>query len=68
MAKTTCPACQANISLEGKLEIGTTINCGECREPLEIVWLFPLTVGFQQEETLDQRHPKLKSKPKLRSW
>ncbi len=65
MAKTTCPSCQSNFNLEGKLEIGTITKCSECKESLVIIWLFPLTMDFQQQNTFIRKQPKIKLNSKL---
>ncbi len=48
---TRCPACQADLELDGyELDVGETIHCPECAEELRVVSSEPMAVKAVDEE------------------
>lgn len=53
-ATATCPSCDTNIRLHGKLQIGQMITCPECGDVLEVVQLNPFKLDWAFEEPFDE--------------
>jgi len=49
MRKSRCPSCQKVIDLQGKVNVREHITCPNCRENLEIVRKFPLTLDWAED-------------------
>lgn len=52
MIHINCPGCNANLIVDAHPQIGWLIDCTSCKRTLEVVWLYPLELGFT--ETQDQ--------------
>ncbi|NIP44342.1 MAG: hypothetical protein GWN61_23165 [candidate division Zixibacteria bacterium] len=52
MFTTICPECHVQILIGSDPYIGQKVACPSCKIPLEIVWLFPLSLGYLEEDTL----------------
>jgi len=44
MITAVCPQCQNKINLIMPLELGQRVTCSWCNTPLEIIWLYPLSL------------------------
>lgn len=53
-AMATCPSCDTNIRLRGKLQIGQMITCPECGDVLEVIQLNPFKLDWAFEEPFDE--------------
>lgn len=52
MFTTICPICHASVQIDTDPFIGLGITCDSCKVPLEVVWLFPLSLGCLEEDNL----------------
>ncbi len=48
-----CPECEANLPVEGDVELGEIIVCPDCGVELEVTGLNPLTVALAPREEED---------------
>jgi lysine biosynthesis protein LysW len=51
MIITVCPDCSNELSVSENPRIGGSVACDSCGQKLEIVWLYPLEVDYQEEKT-----------------
>jgi hypothetical protein len=51
MIITTCPECQQPINFESTPEIGRKLLCINCNSNLEVTWLFPIILDYQEIES-----------------
>lgn len=50
MLTAICPECKANISISVEPYIGQGLTCAACSTRLEIVWLFPLSLSYPEDD------------------
>ena len=43
-----CPKCRAVVEVGSELEIGKRVICENCSTALEITWLFPICLDYQE--------------------
>lgn len=51
MLTTLCPVCHTGVHIDAEPFIGLEVTCASCKVPLEVVWLFPLSLGCLEEES-----------------
>ncbi len=49
----TCPECEAEITLTGKILVGEIITCPDCGTELEVIGLNPLQLDLAPQEEED---------------
>ena len=50
MAIAVCPACEAEITLKGQVEMGQSVVCPQCSQELEVIDTDPLELDWAYEE------------------
>jgi len=45
-----CPQCHTEISLTSSPEIGQRVSCSTCDTTLEIIWLYPLSLDYPEDQ------------------
>jgi lysine biosynthesis protein LysW len=50
MAMAICPACEGQINLQGKVEMGQSVVCPHCSEDLEVIDIEPLELDWAFDE------------------
>jgi hypothetical protein len=51
MITTNCLECQHPINFESMPEIGQKLICIKCKIYLEVTWLFPIILDYQERES-----------------
>jgi uncharacterized protein YbaR (Trm112 family) len=51
MINATCPECKQLINWDSMPEIGQQLMCVNCSNMLEVTWLFPVFLDYQDKET-----------------
>lgn len=54
---TTCLECQQPISFESMPEIGQQLICAHCENCFEVIWLFPIILGYLENESKTISNP-----------
>jgi lysine biosynthesis protein LysW len=49
MITASCPECDNDIFFEETPEIGQVLICVNCQAVLEVTWLFPISLDFQEK-------------------
>lgn len=49
MITASCPECDNDIFFEETPEIGQVLICLNCQTVLEVTWLFPISLDFQEK-------------------
>ena len=57
MLTAICPACKQKLIFNTIPEIGFRLVCDNCKEHLEVTWLFPLAIDYEElnEETFGEQ-------------
>ena len=50
MISVRCPVCLFELEIKDEPRIGHKIICLNCESDLEVIWLFPITVGLSEEK------------------
>jgi lysine biosynthesis protein LysW len=50
MVMAICPACEAQINIQGQVEMGQSVVCPQCAEDLEVIDIDPLELDWAYEE------------------
>ncbi len=50
MITANCPQCQNKINLVMPLVLGQRLTCSVCNTPLEIIWLYPVSLDMIEAE------------------
>lgn len=54
-----CPSCQKEFEIseqEVDIRISRRLSCPHCLTMFEVTWLFPLTLDFVEENSVNQSH------------
>jgi lysine biosynthesis protein LysW len=54
MVMAICPACEGQIDLPGRVEMGQAIQCSHCLEELEVIDIDPLELDWAYDEDWDE--------------
>jgi hypothetical protein len=50
MITASCPDCDNQLILDTTPEIGQLLRCVNCHKMLEVTWLFPVCLDYQERE------------------
>lgn len=49
MITVSCPECKNGINLDSSPEIGQLTKCTSCQTVLEVTWLYPISLDYQEQ-------------------
>jgi len=49
MITVNCPECKNIIQINSTPEIGHLVQCGSCQTVLEVTWLYPVSLDYQEQ-------------------
>jgi lysine biosynthesis protein LysW len=58
MLNILCPECKEKIDLPTTIGLGQQVICAACETPLEVVWLYPLSLDTVDDQSNLQLHIK----------